>query len=440
MPVTLTEVGARLGEATSNASRREVTIITAGWGSSGYYSRQLLERDGARAFPVGTHMFLDHPGRAEETDRPERSVRDLAARIATPPRMAGNQLVAEADIFEVWRPVIDSLAEDIGLSIRALGETEHGEAEGRKGAIVTALTEGISVDFVTRAGAGGKVGQLIESARESARESGLAEARNMGNWLEARIHAAFTEIADNMFGNGYLTREERIWLSSAIGDALTAFNATVAENVPGLYGRDPYADPDGVNTQVNEAAGSGRPTKEDIMSDEKRLSELEESVSKLTTRVTEAEAKVTEAERERDVATARADRAEDATRQIRAKQIIGEATTKPDNGDSPVSIYEGLPDRAKARAIDAALNGDLPLTEDGKLDEPKLLERAVSAAKEERDYLTEAGALSDRGRVTGMGANPTATAATAEADTKLAESFKRLGMSDDAAKVAAQGR
>jgi hypothetical protein len=55
------------------------------WGSSGYYPRDVLERDGATAWPIGTHMFLDHPGENETQDRPERSVRDLAGHIASTP-------------------------------------------------------------------------------------------------------------------------------------------------------------------------------------------------------------------------------------------------------------------------------------------------------------------------------------------------------------------
>jgi hypothetical protein len=177
MPTTLRETGTRLGEATTDRpSRRKVTIIKAGWGSSGYYSRPMLERDGPKVFPIGTHMFLDHPGRQEESDRPERSVKDLAAVISSTPRMEGDELVAEADVFAVWQPVIDSIATDIGLSIRALGETEPGSAEGRDGPLVTALTEGISVDFVTRAGAGGKVGQLIESAQARAADDPALKA------------------------------------------------------------------------------------------------------------------------------------------------------------------------------------------------------------------------------------------------------------------------
>src|SRR5690554_7670050 len=42
-------------------------------GSSGYYPASVLERDGATAFPAGTHIYLDHPTWEEDWQRPERS-------------------------------------------------------------------------------------------------------------------------------------------------------------------------------------------------------------------------------------------------------------------------------------------------------------------------------------------------------------------------------
>jgi hypothetical protein len=61
---------------------------------------------------------------------------------------------------------VKTLAEDIGVSIWAAGEFQPGEAEGKKGRIVTALRENRfnTIDFVTYPGAGGEITQLFESA------------------------------------------------------------------------------------------------------------------------------------------------------------------------------------------------------------------------------------------------------------------------------------
>lgn len=50
--------------------------------------------------------------------------------------------------------------------------------------------------------------------------------------LESRIHGSFTETADALYGLGYMTQEQRIALSSCIGDALSHFCKMVSEKCP----------------------------------------------------------------------------------------------------------------------------------------------------------------------------------------------------------------
>jgi hypothetical protein len=237
-----------------------------------------------------------------------------------------------------------------------------------------------------------------------------------------------------MFGNGYLTREERIGLSSAIGDALTAFNESVASNLPHLYERDPYADPDRASVDVTEAA-ERRQTKEGTVPNEDRLKALEESMSALTTKQAETETKLGEAETRATTATTRAERAEETLAEMRADQIVRKATIQVEGAKDPVSAFHGLKESAVERCVKAALADKLPLTEAGKLDEEKLTERAVKAAKEERDYLAEHGG--GGGQVAGFGSTTVVTEADGAA---LAAQFGRLGLDDKAAKVAANGR
>lgn len=61
------------------------------------------------------------------------------------------------------------------------------------------------------------------------------ERRDIGSWFESRIHSNFSVIADELFGEGDLTREQRIALSGGIGSALDAFRATIEEQAPELY-------------------------------------------------------------------------------------------------------------------------------------------------------------------------------------------------------------
>lgn len=147
-----------------------IKVISPGWGASGYYPAEVLERDGPTVFPKGTHMYVDHPTAEEAIARPERSVRDLGAVTETAAVYqangpAGPGLYADAKVMPAFAEHLEALAPHIGTSIRADGTIAVGEAEGRKGKIVESLVNGHSIDFVTRPGAGGQVLQLFEAAR-----------------------------------------------------------------------------------------------------------------------------------------------------------------------------------------------------------------------------------------------------------------------------------
>lgn len=147
-----------------------IKLIQPGWGSSAYYSEAVLKRDGPKVFPSGTQMFWDHQTATEEAERPEGSLRDLAAVFTSDAAWdddgpSGKGLYADATAIDGWRDAIEGLAPHIGTSIRSWGRTVEGEAEGQKGPILQAFTSGRSVDFVTRAGAGGEIVQLFEAAR-----------------------------------------------------------------------------------------------------------------------------------------------------------------------------------------------------------------------------------------------------------------------------------
>lgn len=148
----------------------KLKLISPGWGSKGYYSPDVLKRDGPKAWPTGTHMYWNHPTEAEEALRPERDLRDLAAVTVTDPVFmengpSGPGLYADAKVFGDYQKPVEDMAPHIGVSIRAAGMAKFGEAEGKSGNIVEAITQGRSVDFVTKAGRGGEILQLFESAR-----------------------------------------------------------------------------------------------------------------------------------------------------------------------------------------------------------------------------------------------------------------------------------
>lgn len=184
-----------------------IKLIAPGWGSSGYYSKEVLQRDGAIAFPAGTQMYWDHPTSSEEWQRPERSLRDLAGVLLTEAQWqddgkAGPGLYAETKVYSEYQHLVDEMASDIGMSVYVSASAAKGEIEGRQGTIITALVRdpGNTVDFVTRPGAGGQIIQLFESLRRHEEEhtegnmSELDELRAKLTALEADQEATKTKL------------------------------------------------------------------------------------------------------------------------------------------------------------------------------------------------------------------------------------------------------
>lgn len=168
--------GTLLHEAVTVAPRKtkgrwRVRLIEADvMGSSGYYSAEVLRRDGPKAFPAGTHVYFDHATESESFERPERSVKDLAGALIEDAQYEdgpdGKGLFARVQFFPDFIPKIEAMAEvmDVEMSIRAAGTVEENES----GRIVTSIVHGMSVDVVTRAGAGGRLIRMTEAATPTA--------------------------------------------------------------------------------------------------------------------------------------------------------------------------------------------------------------------------------------------------------------------------------
>lgn len=161
-------------ELVERSLRRDGTIplklIKPGWGTTGYYPAEILERDGPKVFAKGTKMFWNHPTATEEAERPEGDLNALAAELVDNARYEANGvdgpgLYANAKVFEAYQQPVADLAPHIGVSIRAFGPAKSGEAEGRQGVIIQGIRQARSVDFVTSPGAGGKILELFEAAR-----------------------------------------------------------------------------------------------------------------------------------------------------------------------------------------------------------------------------------------------------------------------------------
>jgi hypothetical protein len=153
--------------ASAGGGKYKVKIISAGWGSSGYYSPEVLAESAPKAFPAGTHVYFDHPSESDRWDRPERSVKDLVGTLVSAPTVEGADVFSEFQPFPSYAPVIEQMKDNVGMSIRVLDATmEWGEVDGVEGPIITSLlpNQMNSVDIVTHAGRGGAIISAMESA------------------------------------------------------------------------------------------------------------------------------------------------------------------------------------------------------------------------------------------------------------------------------------
>lgn len=145
-------------------------------GSSGYYSAEVLRRDGPAAFPEGTHVYFDHATESESYERPERSVKDLAGMMIEAAKYEdgpdGRGLFARVQFFPDHKERVEAMHSVVGMSIRAAGTIEESES----GRVVTSIVKGISVDIVTHAGAGGRLIKMTESAKPVPQVAQLSEA------------------------------------------------------------------------------------------------------------------------------------------------------------------------------------------------------------------------------------------------------------------------
>jgi hypothetical protein len=156
----------------TEANTRMLKLIAPGWGSSGYYSADVLKRD-AGVFKAGTHNYIDHLTEQEKKHKPEGFVDRLASVLKEDAKWYddynghGAGLYAPATVKGNFNEFLNTFGTHIGTSINANGKVKIGEAENKKGPIIEAITGCRSVDYVTVPGAGGKVLDLVESLKNN---------------------------------------------------------------------------------------------------------------------------------------------------------------------------------------------------------------------------------------------------------------------------------
>lgn len=158
-------------------------LISPGIGSSGKYSEETLKQAAKdRVFAKGLHNLIDHPTKAEESARPEGSIANLGSTLVEDATWKddynghGPGLYARAKVVPTFTETLNTVASDIGVSIRASGKAHIETIEGASIPVIDRIEKAKSVDYVTLPGRGGKVLELVESRRTASTSSG---ANNM---------------------------------------------------------------------------------------------------------------------------------------------------------------------------------------------------------------------------------------------------------------------
>lgn len=232
-PIDISESFTGLPEFTGR--RVKVRLIEADkLGTFGFYPAEVIRRDGPKVFTKGTPMFLDHQTPEQRDLLPFGSVDTYAAELAEDAYFENDGLYADVEVFEHQAAKIKSLANRIGVSIRAKAVTEQGMIAGKRVPIIQQITEARSVDFVMKAGAGGKIVSILESAVEESSETSVTlDGENM----------ELKEIVDGVTAA----------IDSKFGARLTALEEAAAKVAPVEEGKKDEVDPTAKALEIAEA-------------------------------------------------------------------------------------------------------------------------------------------------------------------------------------------
>lgn len=425
-----------------------VKVIQPGWGSSAYYSEAYL-RANASKYAAGTHMHWDHPTKTELKERPERSLKSLAAVFISegqylPDGPYGSGVYARAKPTRAYREAIKDLAPYIGVSHFVLGRTRPGEADGRKGPIAESLDHVVSVDFVTVPGAGGKAVAMYESFRDlPASESDLSLQESAMEWNTLTFESLKENRPDLVSTIGYCweagkatnTGTSNRYVPSTTGTVWVPEGSSYTVSWPPHVPTPPA--PHQVNPMVEsepkvtpltlESLKSGHADLVEALKTEFMTEIRESEATKAAAAAAETQAaKLAEAEKTIETLTAELDR-------FRTAQALAEAKTFV---SGKVAAAE-LPEIAKTRLVES-LTRNAPLKE-GKFDADAyspVIDAAILAETEFVAAVLKTAPAAPASPVRGMGqSTPAPLAESRKID--LYQVFLDLGMSEAEAKVAA---
>ena len=158
-----------------------VRLIRPGWGSSGYYTAQVLQEAVKSGQFDNTHMYWDHRSPTERRERSLRNFAGVTARTGAAYEENGRfgpGVYADVKVMPRFEEDLKAMAEHIGISIVGEGPARTGSVEGRRGPIFKAIAIE-SADYVTRPGAGGQITERFKQAGSEEATAPKPEEKSM---------------------------------------------------------------------------------------------------------------------------------------------------------------------------------------------------------------------------------------------------------------------
>lgn len=254
-------------DVADGSGKYRVTIIKPGLGSTGMYTAANLEAS-AYLFTAGTQMYLDHP---DYDDRPERSLRDLAGKFLEDATIESDgSLSTTIEVYPSYNQIIKEKWDDIGISINAWSWMDVGP-DG-----VVPVFDGVtSVDFVTKAGAGGALLEVLEAQRGDPAEEPNKEDTHMAEFEESAnklveaistlVSALTTQAEESKITPHTPPVEEPVGPTPA--EAMEAAKALVAADLP-----------EAAQARVTKAIESGTDYKAAIAAEQDYIKSITEAV------------------------------------------------------------------------------------------------------------------------------------------------------------------
>lgn len=293
----------RLREATATGAGPvyEVELLREGLGNqrdAAYYTAAALREAVASGVFNGMQAYADHPGKDEEANRPERTVRSLVGYYRNvrfkesgssgKPTVAAELVVNQGQqwFVHLLESAIAAKGDGVqlcGISIDAGGLVEPGQLAGTPVQFVREITEAPSADIVTRPAAGGTI---LRRLRESEARTQLPEPQEVHRTMKAtevpaKIGAIHTQLREAV---AKLTDKD------ATDDTIKESITTLRESEAGLEALAGIAiEPEEKVVEKLVPASEDAETAVKLREAEQRITTLESENGALTSKVTAGE-------------------------------------------------------------------------------------------------------------------------------------------------------